>query len=73
MQNHFNLTFSLDMTLFFVQSLPANYKEAILQMLLRQNSVQSKKLSFEYGAGKDAVLYVAPDFNAPLEDFNEYM
>ncbi len=26
-----------------------------------------------FGSGKGQVLYMAPDFDAPLEDFKEYM
>lgn len=25
------------------------------------------------GTAKDSILWIAPDFNAPLEDFQEYM
>lgn len=25
------------------------------------------------GFGKDSILYIAPDFDAPLEEFKEYM
>ena len=25
------------------------------------------------GLGKDSILYIAPDFDAPLEEFKEYM
>jgi hypothetical protein len=76
MENSLNITFPLDMALYFVQSLPNDYQNAILQMLLnksQQETAATQKLSFEYGAAKSAILYVAPDFNAPLEDFNEYM
>jgi hypothetical protein len=81
MENSSTITFSLDMALYFVQSLPNDYQNAILQMLLnkpQQETAATQKLSFEYGAAKSdcrttAILYVAPDFNAPLEDFNEYM
>jgi hypothetical protein len=26
-----------------------------------------------FGSGKDDILYMAPDFDAPLDDFKEYM
>ncbi len=26
-----------------------------------------------FGSGKDAILYMADDFDAPLEDFKDYM
>lgn len=76
MENSLNIKFPVDMALYFVQSLPNDYQNEILQMLLNKSQEQnttSQKLSFEYGAAKSAILYVAPDFNAPLEDFNEYM
>ncbi len=76
MDNSLNIKFPLDMALYFVQSLPTDYQNAILQMLLnktQEKATTSQKLPFEYGAAKSAILYVAPDFNAPLEDFNDYM
>ena len=27
----------------------------------------------QFGSGKGLILYMAPDFDAPLEDFKEYM
>jgi prevent-host-death family protein len=27
----------------------------------------------QFGSGKGTILYMAPDFNAPLDDFEEYM
>ncbi len=74
MENTLNVSLHLDMALFFVQSLPNDYQNAILQMLLnKQQTASTQKLPFEYGAGKEAILYVSPDFNAPLDDFKEYM
>ena len=33
----------------------------------------TKKSSRQLGTMKGSVLYMAPDFDAPLEDFKEYM
>ena len=35
-------------------------------------AVKSKRMS-QYGALKDKISYMAPDFDEPLEDFAEYM
>ena len=32
-----------------------------------------KELRPGYGSGKDDILYMAADFDAPLEDFKDYM
>ncbi len=34
---------------------------------------KKKKQPRQFGALKGTVLYMAPDFDAPLEDFKEYM
>ena len=31
------------------------------------------KLRPQFGSGKGLILYMAPDFDEPLEDFKEYM
>ena len=41
--------------------------------LNKENIVQKTKKQRNFGAMKGLVLYMAKDFNAPLEDFNEYM
>ena len=35
-------------------------------------SVSAKKTARQLGTMKGSVLYMAPDFDAPLEDFKEY-
>jgi hypothetical protein len=34
---------------------------------------KTEKKNRIFGAGKDLVLYVSPDFNEPLDDLKEYM
>ena len=34
---------------------------------------QPKTIRPGYGSGKDDILYMADDFDAPLEDFKDYM
>ena len=34
---------------------------------------EPKKLRPGFGSGKDDILYIADDFDAPLEDFKDYM
>ncbi len=35
--------------------------------------VGSKRPRAKFGSGKVSILYMAPDFDAPLEDFKDYM
>jgi antitoxin (DNA-binding transcriptional repressor) of toxin-antitoxin stability system len=35
--------------------------------------LHEKPIRSGYGSGKDDILYMADDFDAPLEDFKEYM
>lgn len=39
---------------------------------IMKNASQNIK-KFEFGAAKGLVVYMADDFNAPLEDFKDYM
>jgi hypothetical protein len=52
------------------QQLPNDQKQRILG-LLTQTSGKSKPR--KYGSAKNDILYMAPDFDAPLEEFKEYM
>ena len=40
-------------------------------VLLPETSTQPRRPG--YGCGKDDILYMADDFDAPLEDFKDYM
>jgi len=35
--------------------------------------VRSEKKRPKFGCGKGLITYIAPDFDAPLDDFKEYM
>jgi hypothetical protein len=71
----------LDIVLYFVQQLPADYQKAIFDFLLvaqQQASNEPKQenwqpLPLKRGAGKHLIGFIADDFNAPMEDFKEYM
>jgi hypothetical protein len=52
--------------------LPA-LKEAVLRIGKYQTGTPNDYKKRQFGSMKGLVLYMAPDFNAPLEDFNEYM
>jgi len=41
--------------------------------LVRLEAVHLKKSKRKLGVGRGLVTYIAPDFDAPLEDFAEYM
>ena len=38
-----------------------------------ENSVQISPIIPQFGSAKDDILFMASDFDAPLEDFKEYM
>ena len=46
-----------------------------LQAYLHSMEKEGNNFPYErrFGALKGTLLYMAPDFDAPLEDFNEYM
>jgi len=73
-----NVQLPFNMIVYIIEQLPLNYQKQILQMLSEKVNEQSanqekSKLPLVFGAGKDFIAYIAPDFNAPLEDFKEYM
>lgn len=49
---------------------PQNYPNS-LHDLAKDKTVQKKQRTF--GAMKGLVIYMSKDFNAPLEDFKDYM
>jgi hypothetical protein len=66
----------IEVALYFVQQLPSDYQQTILDWLLRNKAEASsapKRLPLRRGAGKHLIAYIAPDFDAPLNDFNDYM
>lgn len=52
--------------------LPA-LKEAVARINKARTSASTTPAKRKFGSMKGLVLYMAPDFNAPLEEFNEYM
>jgi antitoxin (DNA-binding transcriptional repressor) of toxin-antitoxin stability system len=40
---------------------------------LKGGAASLEKPTARFGSGKGTLVYMAPDFNAPLEDFKEYM
>lgn len=59
-----------------VNALPEDLKSEVLHyidsLLEKQKKNQVKKTP-KPGCGKHIFKYVAPDFDAPLDDFKEYM
>ena len=53
-----------------LQQLPDDQKQRILELLSR---TPAKKKRRKFGSAKDDILYMAPDFDAPLEEFKDYM
>ena len=45
--------------------------EKIIQ--LKKNTASRQKKTRKFGSGKHIFTYVADDFDAPLDDFKEYM
>ncbi len=77
------ISLPVEVVLYFVQQLPPDYQKAILEWLLSTYAHTKHKeareqetwqvLPLKRGAGKHLIGFIAEDFNAPLEDFKEYM
>ncbi|MEN8119926.1 MAG: hypothetical protein ABFS35_06250 [Bacteroidota bacterium] len=53
----------------FMNKLMIAYKYFVIQA----KNIPSSQVSLKRGSAKDIITYVAEDFTAPLEDFNNYM
>jgi Protein of unknown function (DUF2281) len=53
-----------------LQQLPEDQKQRVLAQLSRSSRVGKKRKA---GSAKGDILYIAPDFDAPPEDFKDYM
>ena len=45
----------------------------LVPLAVGTNSPKRKPGTAKFGSGKGQILYMAPDFDEPLEDFKEYM
>ncbi len=45
----------------------------VMQLVRVEDAAAVEQSRARFGSGKGTLLYMAPDFNAPLEDFREYM
>lgn len=75
-----NVQLPFGMIAYIIEQLPLSYQKQLFQMLSEKIASQSihaetssTKLPLVFGAGKDFITYIAPDFNEPLDDFKEYM
>jgi len=67
---------TLDFLLQQAQSLSASELSTLVQALQKlQNEYQPlpQRPPLQFGAGKALIGYIAEDFDAPLDDFKEYM
>jgi uncharacterized protein DUF2281 len=53
-----------------VEQLSEDQKQRVLGQLMGSGRAGKKRKA---GSAKNDILYMAPDFDAPLEDFKEYM
>jgi hypothetical protein len=53
-----------------VEQLPEDQKQRLLAQLSRASKPGKQR---KFGSAKNDILYMAPDFDAPLEDFKDYM
>ena len=53
-----------------VEQLSEDQKQRVLAQLSRASRTSKRP---KFGSAKNDILYMAPDFDAPLEDFKEYM
>lgn len=60
-----------------IDKLPAELllelKDIVLKISTSSKQGSAKKTKRQFGSMKDLVVYMAPDFNAPLDDFKDYM
>ena len=47
--------------------------QPITQIVSVQHTKPADNPKAKFGSGQGTLVYMAPDFNAPLEDFKEYM
>ncbi len=47
--------------------------QEIIKKFVSQQEESKKKKKRQFGSMKGLVTYMAPDFNAPLDEFKEYM
>ena len=53
-----------------VEQLSEDQKQRVLAQLSRASRTEKRP---KFGSAKNDILYMAPDFDAPLEDFKDYM
>ena len=60
-----------------IDKLPAELllelKEIVLKISSSPNKTPAKKDKRQFGSMKGLVVYMSPDFNAPLDEFKDYM
>jgi hypothetical protein len=59
-----------------IRSLPDEVKKELFdfaEFLIKKHSQTDVKKTPKAGFGKDLISYIAPDFDAPLDEFKEYM
>ena len=57
------------------ETLPANLKQEVsdfIDFLVQKSSSKNKKVVPKFGSAKNKIK-MTPDFDAPLEDFKDYM
>jgi mRNA-degrading endonuclease RelE of RelBE toxin-antitoxin system len=67
-----------DVTLEKVKHFPPQYQQQVKNFIefleeRKINLPQTEKKRRGFGAGKGFVIFMADDFDAPLEDFKDYM
>jgi Protein of unknown function (DUF2281) len=55
------------------QLLPEQRERILHHFSATQSPLEEIATKRKFGRGKDKILYMADDFDAPLEDFAEYM
>jgi hypothetical protein len=53
-----------------IQDLPEAQKKRVMARFAEKSSSAKRP---QFGSAKNDILYIADDFDAPLEDFKEYM
>lgn len=72
--NKINIQLEFEQFWQMVLQLPSPYKTLLFQKLaqeLKKQHLTETSVKWEFGAGKHLIEYVVPDFNAPLEEFDD--
>ena len=63
----------IDLALQGEEVIITRHEQAVMQLVPVSGSAAPEKKRSKFGCGRGTVIYMAPDFDAPMEDFRGYM